>query len=60
MSEAIIHPSVHRGPPATRVRWRLEVALAGVVEQQPQFAVHKLCVGLEKKPRTLFCSGVFI
>ena len=38
MSEAIIHPSVHRSPPATRVRWRLEVALAGVVEQHPQFA----------------------
>ena len=37
MSEAIIHPSVHRSPPATRVRWRLEVALAGVVEQHPQF-----------------------
>ena len=35
MSESIIHPSVHRGPPATRVRWRPEVALAGVAEQHP-------------------------
>ena len=42
MSESLMHPSVHRGPPATRVRWRLEVALAGVVEQQPQSAVRKL------------------
>ena len=42
MSEAIIHPSLHRGPPATRVRWRPEVALAGVAEQHPQSAVHKL------------------
>ena len=38
----IIHPSWHRGPPATRVHWRPEGALAGVVEQQPQSAVQKL------------------
>ena len=42
LSEVIIHPSWHRGPPATRVHWRPEVALAGVVEQQPQSAVQKL------------------
>ena len=42
LSEVIIHPSWHRGPPATRVHWRPEGALAGVVEQQPQSAVHKL------------------
>ena len=29
LSEVIIHPSWHRGPPATRARWRPEVALAG-------------------------------
>ena len=42
MSESIIHPSVHRGPPVTRARWHPEVALAGVAEQHPQSAVHKL------------------
>ena len=42
LSEAIIHPSWHRGPPATRVHWRPEGALAGVVEQQRQSAVQKL------------------
>ena len=42
MSEALIRPSLHRGPPATRARWRPEVALDGVVEQQPQSAVQKL------------------
>ena len=35
LSEVIIHPSWHRGPPATRVHWRPEGARAGVVEQQP-------------------------
>ena len=35
VSEAIIYPSWHRGPPATRVHWRPEGARAGVVEQQP-------------------------
>ena len=42
MSEAIIRPSWHRGPPATRVHWRPEGALAGVVEQQRQSAEQKL------------------
>jgi len=42
MGEAIILPSWHRGPPATRVRWRPELALAGVAEQHTQSAVPSL------------------
>ena len=42
LSEVIIPPSWHRGPPATHAHWLPEGALAGVVEQQPQSAVQKL------------------